>query len=126
MPGTAFVFDHVDGGCRGDGRAEGETMAAAEYFVRADEADDDALIDAYVEVDPRRPDPGEARLAGYGYPVWIVIDALAAADQDVIRVTRDYELPEDAVQAALAFYRRHREAIDAQARANAAVFGAYA
>lgn len=98
-------------------------MAAAESLIGAAA---DALIDAYVQADPRRPEPGEARLTAYGYPVWIVIDALAAVDQDVDRVARDYELPADAVRAAVAFYRRHREAIDAQARANAAVFGAYA
>lgn len=99
-------------------------MAATESLVDVDDADD-ALIDAYVRVDPRRPDLGEARLAAYGYPVWILIDALTAADQDAARVARDYELPEGAVKAALAFYHRHREAIDAQARANAAAFGAY-
>ena len=101
-------------------------MAAAQRLAHADEPGDDALIDAYVDLPPHRPDPGDARLAAYGYPVWIVIDALAAADHDLARVARDYELPEEAVRAAVAFYRRHREAIDARAGANAAAFGAYA
>ena len=101
-------------------------MPAAERAMRADEASDDALIDAYVEFPSHWPDPGDARLAAFGYPVWIVVDALAAADQDLARVARDYELPEDAVKATVAFYRRHRDAIDARARANAAAFGASA
>lgn len=100
-------------------------MAAAEPAIQADD-EDDALIRAYVNAPARPGDPGDARLAGYGYPVWIVIDALAAADHDLARVAREYELPEDAVRAAVAFYRRFPEAIDARARANAAVFGAFA
>jgi uncharacterized protein (DUF433 family) len=124
LPGVAFVSHQADDGRLG-AHAGGATVAATESLVDVDDADD-ALIDAYVRIDPRRPDPGEARLAAYGYPVWILIDALTAADQDAARVARDYEIPADAVRAAVAFYRRHRDAIDAQARANAAVFGANA
>ena len=101
-------------------------MAAVEHPVHAGNADDDALIDAYVEIDLRRSDPGEARLATYGYPVWILIDALVAADQDLLRVARDYEIPEEALRAAIAFYRRHPDAIDARTRANADFFLAHA
>ena len=100
-------------------------MTAAHRAMRAHGANDDALIDAYVDFPRQRSDPGDARLAGYGYPVWIVIDALAATDQDLPRVAREYELPEDAVKVAVAFYRRYRDAIDARARANAAAFGVY-
>lgn len=97
-------------------------MAAVEHPVHTGDADDDALIDAYVVVDRRRAGPGGARLATYGYPIWILIDALGAADQDLVRVAGDYEIPEEAVRAAIAFYRRHRDAIDARARANADFF----
>lgn len=100
-------------------------MPAAKRAMCADEASDDALIQAYVTLPPHRPDPGDARLTAYGYPVWIVVDALVAADHDLARVARDYELPEDAVRAVVAFYRRHREAIDARSRANAAAYGAF-
>lgn len=97
-------------------------MAAVEHPLHAGEADEDALIDAYVEIDPRRSGAGEARLATYGFPIWILIDALVATDHDVLRVARNYEIPEEAVRAAIAFYRRHPDAIDARARANAAFF----
>ena len=99
-------------------------MAAKERATRANETNDDVLIDAFVDLPPHVPDAGDARLAAYGYPVWIVIDALAASDHDIARVARDYEVPEDAVRAAVAFYHRHREAIDIRARANAAAVGA--
>ncbi len=101
-------------------------MATTERAMDAHEEHGDDLIDIYIDVSSRRPDPGDARLTGYGYPVWIMIDALDAAEHDLARVAREYELPEDAVRAAVVFSRRHREAIDARARANAAAFGAFA
>lgn len=101
-------------------------MAAAESAEPFDKESDDDLIATYIEGSPRPLDPGDARLVGYGYPVWIVVDALAAMNHDVGRVAEDYKVPEVAVRAALAFDRRNRDAIDAQARANAAVFGAFA
>lgn len=64
-------------------------------------------------------------MAGYGYSVWILIDALNEADQDLARVAREYELPQEAIEAAVAFYRQHHDAIDARMRANAADFGVY-
>ncbi len=100
-------------------------MPATERAMDAHEETDEILIDIYVDVSSQRLDPGDARLTGYGYPVWIMIDALAAADNDLARVSREYELPEDAVRAAVAYYGRNREAIDARARANAAAFGVF-
>jgi uncharacterized protein (DUF433 family) len=88
-------------------------------------ASDDALISRYVEPHPHRHGPGDARIAEYGFSVWILIDALNAAGQDVNRVAREYHMPPDAVRAAIAFYEQHRDAIDARIRANAADFGVY-
>jgi hypothetical protein len=99
-------------------------MAAAEWEAVDDGGGDDARIDRFIDGSSWRLDPGDARLARFGYSVWIVIDALTAAHGDVGQVARDYRIPEDAVHAAHAFYRRHRAAIDARARANAAAFGA--
>lgn len=50
---------------------------AAERAMPVAEANDDDLIDASVDRPPHRPDPGDARLAGSGYPVRFVIDARA-------------------------------------------------
>jgi len=44
---------------------------------------------------------------------------LPAADNDVCQVAQDYELPVDAVRAAVAYYERNREAIDARLAQNA-------
>jgi hypothetical protein len=54
------------------------------------------------------------------------VDALNATRGDVGRVARGYELPEEAVRAVIAYYRRHQAAIDARINANAANFGAFA
>ena len=45
---------------------------------------------------------------------------LEAVENDVARVADDYEVPREAVEAALAYYRRHREVIDARIAANSA------
>ena len=62
---------------------------------------------------------GEARIAGTGVPVRALIGHLPAADNDVCQVAKDYELPVDAVRAAIAYYQRNREAIDARLAQNA-------
>lgn len=100
-------------------------MAAAQSVMHPDDVDNDELIELHIVFPPDWPDPGDARITKHGFPVWIVIDALAATDQDVARVAHDHEMAEDAVQAAVAFYERHRDAIDVRAKANAAAFGAY-
>lgn len=76
-----------------------------------------ALIAQYVEAEPL--EPSRARLAESGVPVWALIGYLRLAGGDVNRVAADYDLPHGAVEAALAYYRRHRDAIDARLRLNA-------
>ncbi len=76
------------------------------------------LISRYIEEDPRYPGPNEARIIGYGVSVWALVGYLRTADGDVERVAADYDLPVEAVEAALAYYRRHKAAIDAQITSN--------
>ncbi|MGH2534094.1 MAG: hypothetical protein ACRDJW_17635 [Thermomicrobiales bacterium] len=40
-------------------------------------------------------------------------------------MAEEYDPPQEAVRAAVAFYYQHRDAIDARMRANAADFGVY-
>jgi len=101
-------------------------MTTTQGPKRTGEASDDDLIASFIDCPSRCLDPGEARVVAFGYPIWILIDALVGADDDRRRVARDYELPEEAVRAAVVFYHRHREAIDARIHANAAAFGASA
>lgn len=81
------------------------------------------LIVRWVEIDPARPGPANARLKEYGIHVWALIGHLPAAQGDIGQVARDYHIPVDAVRAALAFYAEHRETIDARLEANAAYAG---
>ncbi|HVC35333.1 MAG TPA: DUF433 domain-containing protein [Chloroflexota bacterium] len=82
---------------------------------------EDSLIGRYVELDPRRPWSGEARLRDSGVPVWALVGHwLNATKGDAEAVAHDYDLPLDAVIAALAFYRRHKPLIDARLAENSA------
>jgi uncharacterized protein (DUF433 family) len=81
---------------------------------------DESLIVRWVELHPQRPEPDEARLVRYGIPVWSLVGYLEAVDQDVDRAAADYDVPREAVEAAVAYYRRHQGPIDARIAANAA------
>ena len=78
------------------------------------------LIDRWIEDDPHRPGSDEARLRQYGVHVWALIGYLKAMDGDVAAVAADYDVPKEAVEAAIAYYQQHTCAIDARLAANAA------
>jgi uncharacterized protein (DUF433 family) len=82
--------------------------------------DDEQLLRQYIAEDPDWSDPAEARIVGYGVPVWALIGYLRAVDGDLVRTAQDYGLPEVVVQAAVAYYRRHPQVIDARLIENAA------
>jgi uncharacterized protein (DUF433 family) len=81
---------------------------------------DDDLIKRYIEPDPHRSGPAYARLKESGVHVWALVGHWQATGRETEPVAQDYELPREAVQAALAYYRRHTAAIDAHLAANAA------
>ena len=80
--------------------------------------------------DIHRPGPAHARLLAEQIPVWAIIghvgalasttDPAAITDQVIARVAADYDIPREAVLAALLCYQEYREAIDALLEANAA------
>ena len=80
---------------------------------------DDELIARYIEANPHRPGADEARLVERGVSVWATIGDYLAADGDLEQVMRDYALSREAVKAALAYYRRHKDIIDNRLAANA-------
>lgn len=82
--------------------------------------DEQGLIARWIEQNPHRPGVGEARVIGYCVPVWALVGYRLMVDGDAERVADDYDLPQEAVTAALAYYRRHRAVIDARIAANAA------
>jgi uncharacterized protein (DUF433 family) len=82
----------------------------------------DALIAAYIEPHPGNPGIAEYRLRveENGYPVWAIIGSLPAYGDDIEQAARDYSVSREAIEAARAFYQRHREAIDDRLAANRA------
>lgn len=84
--------------------------------------DEHDLIERYVDLDTDRYPGGRAntRLRDYGVPVWALIGQLGALDGNVDQLASDYELPREAVEAALAYYRCNKEYIDARLRLNSA------
>lgn len=81
---------------------------------------DDELIRQYVEENPVRPGADDVRIVGYYVPVWALIGQYLATGKDREALAAAYELPQEAVDAALAYYRRFKPVIDARIAANAA------
>ena len=77
-------------------------------------------IARWIEPDPHSDDPGAVRLAGSLVPVWAIIGYLPAVSHDLAQAAADYVVPLEAVEAAVAYYARHRCVIDARLAANAA------
>ena len=91
------------------------------YFPKGDTAmsmQDEQQIERYIELNPHKPWLAEAWLKDYGIAVWALVGHLGAVDGDVDRVAADYEVPRAVVEAALAYYRRHKSLIDARIAAN--------
>ncbi|HVC35216.1 MAG TPA: hypothetical protein VNL16_17010 [Chloroflexota bacterium] len=80
----------------------------------------DELIERYVESSSHYPGLDEARLRRYGVPVWALVGYLGVVSGDEVQVAKDYDVPIEAVEAALEYYRRHRSVIDARIAANVA------
>jgi uncharacterized protein (DUF433 family) len=81
--------------------------------------DEDELIRRYIVPDADRPRPDAARLKDSGTHVWAIIGHWYAVGQQAEYVADDYGIPQEAVEAALAYYDRHRALIDARLRMNA-------
>jgi uncharacterized protein (DUF433 family) len=81
---------------------------------------DDQLLARYIEINPHYPTPDEARVKRYGVSVWALIAHLHSVDGDVARVAHDYVLPKEVVEAAIGYYERHKDLIDARIAANVA------
>lgn len=78
------------------------------------------MLAQHIEEDPDAPGPGDARLVESGVPVWALVGYLPAVDGQAKQVAAAFALPEAVVAAALAYYARHKCAIDARLAANTA------
>lgn len=75
------------------------------------------LIARYIEENPHRPGADEVRLIGFGVSVWALIGYLHGVG-DPKQVAADYDLPPEAISAAIAYYEQHPAIIDARLAAN--------
>jgi uncharacterized protein (DUF433 family) len=96
-----------------------------EYMTRntateSSELEDADLIARWIEPDPNRPGAYNVWIVEYCIHVWALIGHLEAVDNCVDRVAEDYDIPVEAVRAAVDYYRAHKEIIDARLAANAA------
>ncbi len=85
---------------------------------KAEHLDPDALIKKWIEPNSHRWSSGRARVKKYGISVWALVGLLQGVDGDVAAVTRAYDIPVEVVQAALAYYERHRVVIDGRIAEN--------
>ncbi len=76
------------------------------------------LIARWIEPHPWKGSAAEARLKDSKIAVWAIIGQLGAEGRDVQRVAEDYLIPVEAVEAASAYYQRHRAVIDDRLVAN--------
>lgn len=86
--------------------------------------DEDELIARWLEPDPLRGGKAEFRVVGHGVHVWALAGYFRTENGPtavyIDEAARAYELPREAVLAALAFYRRYRVIVDDRIDANAA------
>jgi uncharacterized protein (DUF433 family) len=86
--------------------------------------DEDELIARWLEPDPLSGGKAEFRVVGHGVHVWALAGYFRTenvpTDVYVDEAARAYELPREAVLAALAFYRRYQVIVDDRIDANAA------
>lgn len=93
--------------------------------VRRTEQEKADLIARYIEQDPHRPGRYNARLTPYGVAVWAIAGRFEAVNHgDLDEAAADYDIPREAVEAALAYYERNKAAIDARLEALRAHFSA--
>lgn len=70
------------------------------------------LIAKYIEPNPNKPGADEVRIKGYLMPVWALVGDYRGQGGNISAVASGYRVPVEVVEAALAYYRKHREVID--------------
>jgi uncharacterized protein (DUF433 family) len=83
---------------------------------------DEELVARWIEPNPHKPRPAEAWVLPRHVSVWAVIRQLELDAWKVKCVAEGFELPVEAVEAAIRYYRRHRADVDARIIRNRASF----
>ena len=81
-------------------------------------ANDAELIHRWIELDPNRPGRSEARVKDHGVAVWALVGHWQATGRCAEETARSYDLPLEAVKAALASYWQNLALIEARLEAN--------
>lgn len=74
---------------------------------------DEELISQYIVLPEDDLGTERARLQPAGVSVWVLMQRLQQGEA-LDELAREYDVPVDAVYAAIAYYERHRAVIDAQ------------
>ena len=86
-----------------------------------DDLDEQQLIEKHVDLDyDRYGGRADARLKESGVSVWAIVAYLDVYDGDVDKVADHFELSQDEMVAALAYYGRNKRYIDARVLLNQA------
>lgn len=85
-------------------------------------ADDDLLIERYIEADPFNLGPSEAQIVDHGVSVWALMTHHQGTGNDLARTAAAYGLEPEAVKAAIRYYCRHQALIDARILLNRSYF----
>ena len=72
------------------------------------------LVACWIEPDSVKSGPEEARVKGYGVHVWALLNLLKMYHIDKQAAARACELPDEAIDAVLAYYELHTRALDAR------------
>jgi len=85
-----------------------------------DQPTDDELIARHIELPAGYHTADRARLTDYGVSVPAIIYTLQGEGADVNTAVEAYGVSVEAVHAAIAYYERHKEVIDARITLNVA------
>lgn len=76
------------------------------------------LMRTWLQDHPHRPAPYEVIVGPHSVPVYALIGYLEVAKGDLCKVAEAYDVPLDAVKAAVVYYSRYPEIITARVDAN--------
>lgn len=79
---------------------------------------DDELIARYLEPNPYKPGKANYRLVESGMAMWAFANVLEAENGNLAYIADGWEISPAQIDAAIAFYERHREVVDDQRIAN--------
>jgi uncharacterized protein (DUF433 family) len=83
---------------------------------------EDAQIARWIEPAAADTDPADCCVLPRRVPVWAIIGQLKLEYWKAEVVAGEYELPLEAVQAAMAYYRRNQRDVDQRVAANRSFF----